>query len=223
MKLFKTVFLLKIIGGIACIFALAFSSVIFSCADSTPSVAKAIPSVILDYKDDQSEPSARFALFLSMNSDNRRADNFTVKSLDDPLKLEWKVTNPKIVTIENQKYVFVENLSTEDSIPFKNGLYKIVYTDAAGQEIESSFRLNYNEDLFSVKSTEIRSKLGNVKENIVVYNEFNMLIYIGKKKATWKDDESLLKDYKAAAYKRTVYFSDDYKIVCLMPLSKIEK
>lgn len=223
MKLDKSIFLSKIIGGTACFFAAAFPSVIFSCADSTPSLAKAIPSVILDYKDEQNVPAARFALFVRTNSDNRRADNFTVKSLEDPLKLEWKVSNPKIVTMDNQEYIFAESLSTADSSPFKKGLYKIVYTDAAGQETETSFRLDYREELFSIKSPEIRSELGNVMENIVVYNEFNMIIYIGKKKSTWKDDAGILKDYKAAAYTRTVYFSDDYKIVCLMPVSKIEK
>lgn len=223
MRFRKSCFFSKIIGGIVLGIALGLSSVIFSCADSTPAFSKASFSVVLDYKDEESKPEARFALFLLMNSDNRRAESFTVKSSDDTMNMEWIVSNPKIVTIENQKYVFVENLATVGSEPFKKGLYNVVYTDAAGQEIEFDFNVGYDDGILEAKSSEVRGMLGSATENIVLYNEFNMIIYIGKRKSNWSSDEGILKDYKAAAFKRTVFFTKDNKVVCLLPMSNIAR
>ncbi|MBR4373130.1 MAG: hypothetical protein IKP49_02055 [Treponema sp.] len=213
----------RTIGGIvaAFLFGIAFSSMFFSCADSSPSLVRVFPSVILDYADAESLPSAKFAVFLKTNSDNRRAESFVLKNIDDPMNLEWRVSSPKVVTIDNNKYVFADNLCSVGSPMLKKGRYRLFYQDSAGQEANIDFNLSYNDDLFSFRSDEIKKHLGVVTENIAIYDEFNMLLYIGKPKSNWSSRSNILKDYKNASFWRTVYFTGEQKLVCLMPTEKI--
>ena len=205
---------------ILCVFTLVFSLALFSCSESEADVVSASGTMVFDFKDTESAPSVRLAVFLQVTNEVQRTDNFTVSH--EQSGYSWNVSNPKIFTGLNKNYAFSLNLNAPEGEAIPAGSYSVVYYDAAGNEDTMQFVVNYNSELLSADAENCRTFLENATENVAVYDETGELLFMGKAKNSWKTNEAILKDYRLAETKRICYVTPGNTIICMMPEEKLK-
>lgn len=187
------------------------------CSDSVPDVILSKSSVIFSYNDYDVQPSVRLATFIETASDPRRVESFSVESLKE--NITWSIDEPVLYSESNRKFVGYTNFVTPKGMKIPTGSYKIVYTDAQDRTVECFSYVSYPEELLKLNSVDAEKFIGkNVRENIVVYNSNDEIVYFGERKKNWSDDESIFnsnKDYEK--YRRCLNMIDD-SVICLMPI-----
>ncbi|MBQ8680512.1 MAG: hypothetical protein IJ530_12235 [Treponema sp.] len=202
-----------------CFIAL-FSFSLFSCAESEADVVSASATAVFDYSDSESLPSVRLAVFVQVTSDIQRADNFTISNTESGYT--WSVAKPGIFTGLNKSYAYSLNLNVPEGDSFPTGEYMLLYKDAAGSEDSIRFSVNYDKELLSANSTACKKILSNVTENVAVYDASGELLFMGKAKSSWKNNDAILRDYKLARTKRICYVAPGNSIICMMPAEKLK-
>ena len=95
----------------------------------------------------------------------------------------------------------------------------LLYSIRVLQFLECFSYVSYPEELLKLNSVDAEKFIGkNVRENIVVYNSNDEIVYFGERKKNWSDDESIFnsnKDYEK--YRRCLNMIDD-SVICLMPI-----
>lgn len=196
-----------------------FSLAFFSCAQSDSPVSSAFGTVIFDYKDSDSSPSLRLAVFLEINGEAQRAESFCVRN--DEQKCSWNVRKPVIFASGSKNYVCSLFLSQAQNVGIIGGNYQVSYYDAAGNVSSADFFVEYDSSLLSSTAKDFRKSLPDSKEKVALYGEDKELLYMGDFKGTWKDDEAILRDYKLAQSKRICYVTPNNSVICMMPEEKL--
>ncbi|WP_407429303.1 hypothetical protein [Treponema sp.] len=209
MKSFRYFYILAVISSLA----------FFSCSDSETDVVTVTASTIFDYSDNENPPSARLAVFFQVTNEVQRTDSFVVSN--EKSGYSWNVKNPGIFTGLNKNYTYSLNLSAPEGESIPVGSYSAVYYDAAGNEDSINFDVNYSLELLKSNALKCKDFLGKYNENIAVYDDSGELLFMGKAKASWKSNESILKDYKTAFSKRICYVTSGNSIICMMPEEKL--
>jgi len=202
------------------IFLILISLPFFSCADSETDVVSASSTVIFDFKDNDSAPSARLAVFLQVTNEVQRTESITVTN--EEIGYIWNISNPGIFTGMNKKYAFSLNLSAPEGENIPKGSYKVKYSTADGEEDESIFLVNYNEKLLTSTTENFKEFLTNASENIAVYDDSDELLFMGKAKSTWKTNAAILKDYRVADKKRACFVTPGNTVICMLPEQKLK-
>lgn len=195
------------------------AALFFSCANDVPSVIEVRPSVVFDYSDETAAPKMRLAVFAETQSDVRRVAHIRISS-----KLsgyEWFVENVQIVGSDNRQWAGYANFVCPSSYTIPQGTYAFIYTDAAGENVESAFTVSYPPALVSSNVAVARALLGSdVNERVAVYDENETLIYCDVRKETWSDDDAIFAEMKDAFQIRTCISTRDDSVICLMPVQK---
>ena len=191
-----------------------------SCADSEADVISATSTVVFDYDSADASPSVRLAVFLQVTNAVQRTESFSVSHAQTGYS--WNVTKPEIFTGLNKSYAFSLNLNAPEGETIPTGEYAVTYYDATGGDDEIKFSVNYKKELLSVTAEKCRDFITNPTENIAIYDETGELLFMGKAKNNWKNNEAILKDYKLASTKRTCYVSPGNAVICLLPEEKLK-
>lgn len=199
---------------------LFFSLVFFSCADNEADVVSATGTMIFDFKDEESSPESRLAVFLQVTNDVQRTDNFTISH--EKSGYLWNIAKPGIFTGLNKKYAFSLNLTAPLGSKIPQGAYSVKYFDAAGKDDETVFSVNYDEKLLKSNAKDFKELLTNPQENVAVYDDSGELLFMGKAKNNWKTNADILKDYRIAWTKRICYVTPGNTIICMMPEEKLK-
>ena len=197
-----------------------FSLLLFSCAESETDVVSASASTIFDFTDSENPPAQRLAVFLQVTNAVQRTESFSVSHAQTGYS--WNVTKPEIFTGLNKSYAFSLNLNAPEGETIPTGEYAVTYYDATGGDDEIKFSVNYKKELLSVTAEKCRDFITNPTENIAIYDETGELLFMGKAKNNWKNNEAILKDYKLASTKRTCYVSPGNAVICLLPEEKLK-
>lgn len=192
----------------------------FSCADNEADVVQASGTMIFDFKDNESLPDVRLAVFLQVTNDVQRTESFTISH--EKSGYFWNVSNPGIFTGMNKKYAFSLNLTAPEGSEIPKGTYRVKYFDAAGKDDEISFSVNYDEKLLKSNAQNFRDTLTNSNENLALYDDSGELLFMGKAKNTWKSNDAILKDYRVAKTKRLCYVTPGNAVICMMPEEKLQ-
>ena len=206
---------------IVCIIVSVFSFSLFSCSDSEADVVSASGTAVFDYKDKESAPNLRLAVFFQVANEAQRTDSFTVSNEESGYT--WEVTNPGIFTGLNREYAYSINLNPPEGKEIPVGTYSVVYYDAAESKDEAKFSVNYKKELVSSTVENFMEFLQNPNENIAVYDGSGELLYMGKAKSTWTNNYDILRDYKLAETKRICYVTPGNTVICLMPEEKLKE
>ena len=201
--------------------AIFLSFSFFSCAESDADVVSASGTMIFDFSDAESVPSARLAVFVQLTSDVRRTDNFTISNAESGYS--WSVAKPGIFTGLNKSYAYSLNLSAPVGEDIPQGSYFVSYYDAAGSEDTIRFSVSYKKELFEATSSKCKEILENAAENVAIYDESGELLFMGKARSSWKTNEAILRDYRLAYTKRICYVTPGNTVICMMPSEKLKE
>lgn len=206
---------------ILCLFAFFSAFSFFSCSDSEADVVSVSSTLVLDFNDNDSNPQVRLAVFFQLANEAQRSEHFVVTHEESGYS--WTVSNPGIFSGLNKSYAYSANLSVSEGEDFPSGSYSVVYYDAAGNEDEAKFSVNYDKRILKSKVDTFSEFLSNSNQNIAVYDEDDELLFMGKAKSAWKSNAAILKDYKLAEIKRICYVTPGNTIVCMMPAEKLKE
>jgi len=219
---FKSFVLSMIFLSLKLFFVSIFTFLIFSCEENNPEIKEVQPSVVFSYVDENSLPENYLSVFVKTLSDNNRVESFIVKTVDNDINLKWIVKNPDRFTEGDNKYVFARRLNPIDSTVIPKCNYFVEYMDSAGKNTEIEFSVAYDSKYSSLKMADVETVFNNSPTYISLYDEYNQLIYIGKKKNDWNKKENILRDYKRACFRRDVYAIQNNRVVFLFPLVSIK-
>lgn len=194
----------------------AVSLVCASCADSEPDLVVATGAMVFDYATDEDFPASRLAVFIQTESEVQRVASILVENKETGYR--WNITAPKLLKSGDKQWACYTNLLPPENERIPTGLYGLQYTDAAGEEAESSFMVSYSEKLFDTKSGDVKSVITSAKEeSVALYDKNNVLIYFGKRKNNWNSNANILRDYNTAVTVRHCIAADSNRVVCLLP------
>ncbi len=198
------------------LFALSGFLLFFSCSLSVPDVRDVCAASVFEYGDDGSYPRMRLAVFAEAGSDVRRAESIRIAS--NETGWEWKASGVELFSSDEKQWAGYTNFVSPGSEAIPQGAYTLFYTDASGDDAESSFSVFYPTDLVRTRAGEAKEKLGRgVSERIAVYNEEDVLIYFDERKAEWKEDDDVWREMENAFRMRLCFLNADASVLCFMP------
>ena len=197
-------------------------SAFFSCADSEPQLSGVDAFLVLEYPDQESEPSVRFSVFGQTNSNVTRA--VQIKTIHLESGQEWVCSEPRKISDNKRKYwAGYTNFVPAQGSTIPPGKYSFTYEDAAGRQVESSFTLVYDETLLKTNVSSLKAMQGpSFKEKVAVYNADGLLVYYGDRKDKWKNNTTIRNEYSTAATMRTCYVIAGSNVVCMLPPVDLE-
>lgn len=200
-------------------FSILFLLLIFimSCSTDTDIKVSGVDSfVVFDYESEDSLPLMRLSVFAETSSDVHRVER--IKILSRETDYEWTVYEPVIIEAESRQWAGTCDFVCPEEIDFPSGFYTLTYTDSGDNEIETAFSISYPSDLMRKTAREVDAFLdGDVRENIALYDENDILIYYGVYKDSWKDDARLFAENNECMYYRRCLSVRASSAFCLMP------
>lgn len=193
-----------------------FSLCFFSCSDVSGKILYTTATVIFDYETEKSMPKTWFSVFVQTESEAQRGEQLEISTVKSDLT--WKINELQFIKNGNKNWVGYSSLLPYENEKIKSGIYKVKYTDSAGNQGESSFLISYNEKLLESNSGDIKKYVtNNLTENIALYDKNDNLLYYGKRKSTWKLDSSIKRDYNSAVYMRKTLSTVSGSLLFLLP------
>ena len=179
-------------------------------------------SIAFDYDNYDSYPQARMCVFMETPSDTRKADYITVNSENSDLI--WKIDD--IIKIKNDNYYLAgnTNLTLPDNKQFDNGNYLISYAQKDNKTVEAYLDVNYDKSFYQKKALEAQKTMieNGAKNNIILYDENNIVIYFGNKSDDFQTENQILMIYPKTSVYNEVYISNDNSIICNLPKKYIK-
>lgn len=208
----KVVPLPKLLFSLFCAAAVLFSG----CSDSEPDVVSAKGYVVFDFPDEKNPPSVRLAAFAEVSSEVRRVDSIRIRNASSDF--EWNCFSPAVFSNEKKQWSGYTDFFSPDGTNIPVGVYNFFYLDAQGNEVSSSFLINYSEKLVGSTAEKVLQILQeNAVEQYALYSEKNMLLYFGAKKQGWTDDSKIFSSDKKSSSYRKIYIGTNDSSVCIMP------
>ena len=199
------------------VFILMYICISLSCSDSVPQIIQTDVNVIFDYSDENSAPSMHLSVFVQSDSDVRRVGNIVIENVSTGY--QWGITSPEIIASADTEWAGYADLEPRDTEPIPQGSYKLEYTDSYGRKVETEFSVIYNKELVDSTSADIAKLLGiGYESKIAVYTATHELVYFGKRKKEWKNNDAVFKDFKDASYMRICAVSSTDNTVCMLPI-----
>lgn len=192
---------------------------IFSCSDSTPQLISVQPVVVLEYADSASLPKSSISLFILAGSAPQRAASVMVKKRDS--SLTWYDSAPHIFTVGTNKYICSKNICPPYKRHVQKGSYELTYTDLAGNEVNTSFNINFNEKVLSAHMADVNSFFTNSVEFVAVYDKSDELLYFSTPKSYWTTDDEMMKELKSAVSKRKCFLADNNTVLVMCASEKL--
>ena len=200
---------------------LPFLFSLFSCSDSQADVVFATANTVFDYKDADSNPSVRLAVFFQLNNEVQRTESFEVYNQESGYS--WNVNHPGVFSSLNKNYAYALSLNAPEGESLPRGNYSVKYFDAAGNEDSTDFTVNYKKELLTSTAATCREILGQSTENLAIYDDKEQLLFMGSAKNSWKDNAAILKDYKSACWKRQCFIASSTSVICMMPMEALQE
>ncbi|MGI5107471.1 hypothetical protein H0R94_10670 [Treponema socranskii] len=198
------------------LFALSGFLLFFSCSLSAPDVKGVKAAAVFEYADNDSDPRMRLAVFAEAGSDVRRVESIRIVSNDRGW--EWKAIGLEIFASDARQWAGYTNFVSPGDGAIPQGAYTFFYTDALGDDAESSFSVFYPADLVHTRSGEAKEKLGTgMRERIALYDEKDVLIYFDTRKAGWREDDDVWREMENASRMRLCFLNADASVLCFMP------
>lgn len=205
-------------------FVSSFLVILFaSCSQVAPDVLAATSTMIYEYDDEESLPQERLCVFVEASSDTRRCD--TLEVICHSNDYHWS-TDEIVLYEKGQKYwAGYTNFVMPEQESFSEGLYTVIYTDAAENEQSEKFYVSKNRSIEEMKSQALLDVIKDYgfAQNWAVYDEDDKLVFYGPRKENLYTIENVWKKYQNASYVRSVFVKTDKTIIVLLPKTNREQ
>lgn len=207
--------------------ALLLSSILLSillmasCTQVVPEVKYSSLSVVFDYKDEKTLPSARLCVFVETVSDARRYESINVKSAQNGFT--WDVNDVFKIKSYDRMYAGNTSLLVPEGEKIPTGLYDVVFYNADLEKVETQTNLNYDSEFYDCKSgdiPEMMRKRGG-RKNIAIYDKEGKMLYYGERTDKLDDTRKIWNKYRNAASFNEVWKLPNNSVICIMPLELV--
>ena len=192
-----------------------------SCTQVVPEVKYSSLSVVFDYKDEKTLPSARLCVFVETVSDARRYESINVKCVQNGFT--WDVNDVFKIKSYDRMYAGNTTLLVPEGEKIPTGLYDIVFYNADLEKVESQTTLNYDSEFYECKSgdiPEMMRKRGG-RKNIAIYDKEGKMLYYGERTDKLDDTRKIWNKYRNAASFNEVWKLPNNSVICVMPLELV--
>lgn len=207
--------------------ALLLSSILLSilfmasCTQVVPEVKYSSLSVVFEYKDEKTLPSARLCVFVETVSDARRYESINVKSAQNGFT--WDVNDVFKIKSYDRMYAGNTSLLVPEGEKIPTGLYDVVFYNADLEKVETQTSLNYDSEFYDCKSgdiPEMMRKRGG-RKNIAIYDKEGKMLYYGERTDKLDDTRKIWNKYRNAASFNEVWKLPNNSVICVMPLELV--
>ena len=192
-----------------------------SCTQVVPEVKYSTLSVVFEYKDEKTVPSARLCVFVETISDARRYESINVKSVQNGFT--WDVNDVFKIKSYDKMYAGNTTLLVPEGEKIPTGLYDIVFYNADLEKVETHSTLNYDSEFYESKSgdvPEMMRKRGG-RKNIAIYDKEGKMLYYGERTDKLDDTRKIWNKYRNAASFNEVWKLPNNSVICVMPLEQV--
>lgn len=186
------------------------------CADSEPKLLSADATVVFDYRNENAAASAKLSVFVETESDAHRVEKISVVSRSS--QYEWTAFEPVIIAGDKKQWAGYTDFVCPASRKIPAGVYRLVYTDGEGREVETAFSVFYPDALATCTAADVRSVLGgDFLEQVAVFDGNDALLYYGLKKGGWTEPADIFSAIKDSVCYRTCLVVKNATAVCVLP------
>ena len=126
----------------------AFIGLFISCSQNTPEVYSTDYSVVFDYSDETTAPSARLTVFVSSGSDVRRYQRIKIKSLENGYC--WDTQNITKLEADYIQWAGCTNLVAPENEKLPVGTYEVTYFNADEKEYTLTLDVKYDLEFYDI-------------------------------------------------------------------------
>lgn len=195
----------------------AFTGFFVSCSQNTPEITSTDYSIIFDYTDENTPPSASLSIFSSSASDVRRYQRIRITSLETGYY--WETENLSRLESEETQWTGCTNLVAPESEKLPVGIYEITYFNADEKEYSLTLDVKYDLEFYDVllpALPEYMSKNRGI-EKIAVYDKEHILIYFGDRTEEFMNTRSIWFRYRNASTYQIIWYSVNGTVICITP------
>ena len=188
-----------------------------SCSQNAPELYNTDYSIIFDYTDDQTPPSARLSVFASSGSDVRRYQKIIITSVETGYCWETEVLNK--LEVDDLQWAGCTNIAAPENEKLPVGKYEITYYNADEKECSVTVNVKYDTELYEVllpALQEFMEKNYGI-EKIAVYDKEHIMIYFGDRTESFRTTRDIWNTYREAAYYQVIWYSRNGTVICIAP------
>jgi len=188
-----------------------------SCSQCTPEIYDTDYSVVFDYTDDQTSPSARLTIFGSSDTDVRRYQRIKITSLETGYCWDTEVLSR--LEADNTQWTGCTNLAVPEDEILPTGTYEITYFNADEKKYTMRLDVRYDIDFYDVLLPALPDYMSkkNGIEKIAVYDREHILIYFGDRTAELKTTRDIWNHYRDAATFQVIWYTRNGSVICITP------
>ena len=199
------------------LFSAALIVLFMSCSQNLPEVTSTDYSVVFDYSNEDTPPSARLSVFASSSSDVRRYQKIKITSLETGYIWETDV----IVKLEAEdlQWAGCTNLTAPEGENLPTGIYEITYYNADDKECTLTIDVKYDIDFYDVllpALPEVMSQKHGI-EKIAIYDKEHILIYFGDRTEELQTTRDIWNKYREAETYQIIWYTANGSVICIAP------
>ena len=201
---------------ISLVFA-AVTGLFMSCSQNLPEPASTDYSVIFDYSDDDSLPSARLSIFASSGSDVRRYQRIKITSVETGYS--WETDFLTQLEAEDTQWVGCTNLVAPENEKLPSGTYEITYINADEKEYTLKVDVKYDIGFYDVLLPALPEFMKNKRgvEKIAIYDKEHILIYFGDRTEELQTTRDIWNKYRDASFYQVIWYAANGTVMCIAP------
>ncbi len=196
---------------------LLFAGYFMSCSQNAADIKASEMSVIFEYHDEESLPSARLCLFIESESDTRRSDQLLLSSPKDGF--EWSSKELIHIKSGDRSWSGYTNFVMQSAQHFPCDSYNLILRNADEDEAVQSLDFSYDEDFYEIKALEAEEKMKEAEavKKIAIYDENDILLYYDVQTDSLNSARKMWNMFSNASYYNVVWQAKDKSVLCIMP------
>lgn len=203
------------------------SSILFSCADSTPHIYAKYASLIYEFENEEDNPKIRLSVFVSPSTEIQRAKTLEVQNTES--KYLWKIDEPEIIENGASNYFGYSAITCPEGMEFPEGMYEIRYIDLADRTSKDFFSINKLPTMVFSEEKKINAqmvrdrKIGKEcsQRRIILFDGLYRELYFGSYSSMLDTDKQIVELFPDAEYKQFYYCTQDNSTGILLPKESI--
>ena len=174
-------------------------------------------SVIFEYHDDNTLPSARMSVFIESKSDTRRSQQILLSAPKDGF--EWNGRDLIHIKNGDRSWSGYTNFLMQRNQHFPCDTYNLVLFNADEENAVQSVDFFYDEEFYEIKASEAEEKMKTLgaEKKIAIYDEKDILLYYDVQSNNLNTARKMWNMFSNASYYNIVWQAKDKSVLCIMP------
>lgn len=188
-----------------------------SCSQNTPELYTTDYSVIFDYEDEETLPSARLSVFATSSTDVRRFQRIVITSKETGYSWDTEV----IAKLEenNEQWAGCTNIVAPEDEKIPTGKYEITYLNADEKECQVTLDVRYDAEIYDVLFPSLAEymTMKHGIEKIAIYDKAHVLLFFGDRTEELITTRDIWNTYREAATYQVIWYSRNGSVICIAP------